>query len=175
VPPSPALEVYSSGKKAGSLARSDIHEGDFLFGYDAGCRPEQAVSLTMPVVRDQYDSMNTVHPIFEMNLPEGALLEKLRLRFAKAIPDFDDLALLEIVGQSQIGRLRYARPGARKVLARTGAASSCWASLSIHPGRLLSRRAGPAPLRKHPPIAFNIEGVPRLRRTKRRHPHSHRA
>ena len=32
----------------------------------------------MPVIRDQYDSMNTVLPIFEMNLPEGALLEKLR-------------------------------------------------------------------------------------------------
>jgi serine/threonine-protein kinase HipA len=46
-----------------------------------------------------------------MNLPEGALLEKLRLRFAKAIPNFDDLHLLEIVGQSQIGRLRYARTG----------------------------------------------------------------
>jgi serine/threonine-protein kinase HipA len=67
----------------------------------------------MPVVRDQYDSMSTVHPVFEMNLPEGALLEKLRLRFAKAIPDFDDLALLEIVGQSQIGRLRYTRPGSQ--------------------------------------------------------------
>lgn len=25
--------------------------------------------------------MNTVHPIFEMNPPEGALLERLRLRF----------------------------------------------------------------------------------------------
>jgi serine/threonine-protein kinase HipA len=66
----------------------------------------------MPVVRDQYDSMNTVHPIFEMNLPEGALLEKLRLRFAKVTPDFDDLALLEIVGHSQIGRLRFVRAGA---------------------------------------------------------------
>ena len=66
----------------------------------------------MPVVRDQYDSMNSVHPIFEMNLPEGALLEKLRLRFAKVMPNFDDLALLGIVGHSQIGRLRYAQPGA---------------------------------------------------------------
>jgi serine/threonine-protein kinase HipA len=96
----------------GNLARSDIHEGEFLFGYMAECPPADAVSLTMPVVRDQYDSMNTVHPVFEMDLPEGALLEKLRLRFAKAIPDFDDLALLEIVGQSQIGRLRFTGAGA---------------------------------------------------------------
>lgn len=111
MPPTPALDVHCAGERTGSLARSDLHEGDFLFGYVADCPPKNAVSLTMPVVRDQYDSMNTVHPIFEMNLPEGALLEKLRLRFAKAIPNFDDLALLGIVGQSQIGRLRYARAG----------------------------------------------------------------
>src|SRR5262249_37065340 len=66
----------------------------------------------MPVVRDPYDSMGTVHPVFEMNLPEGALLEKLRPLFAKTIPPLDSLGLLEIVGRSQIGRLRYAPPGA---------------------------------------------------------------
>lgn len=109
--PAPALEVYVGTSRAGRLARSEAHEGDFLFGYADGCRQQDAVSLTMPVVLDPYDSMNTVHPIFEMNLPEGALLEKLRLRFAKVIPDFDDLALLEIVGHSQIGRLRYAPVG----------------------------------------------------------------
>jgi serine/threonine-protein kinase HipA len=111
VPPAPAIDVYCAREPAGILARSDIHAGEFLFEYAAGCSNNNAVSLTMPVVRDQYDSMNTVPPIFEMNLPEGALLEKLRLRFAKAIPHFDDLHLLEIVGQSQIGRLRYARAG----------------------------------------------------------------
>ena len=84
MPPTPALDVHCACERTGSLARSDLHEGDFLFGYVADCPPKNAVSLTMPVVRDQYDSMNTVHPVFEMNLPEGALLEKLRLRFAKA-------------------------------------------------------------------------------------------
>jgi serine/threonine-protein kinase HipA len=46
-----------------------------------------------------------------MNLPEGALLERLRLRFAKTVEAFDDLALLSIVGRSQIGRLRFAAAG----------------------------------------------------------------
>src|SRR5438270_6441318 len=44
-----------------------------------------------------------------MNLPEGALKERLRLQFAKAIPEFDDLDLLNIVGSSQIGPLRYSQ------------------------------------------------------------------
>jgi len=46
-------------------------------------------------------------PIFEMNLPEGALRERLRLAFAKATGTFDDFDLLTVVGRSQVGRLRY--------------------------------------------------------------------
>ena len=45
-----------------------------------------------------------------MNLPEGALLERLRTLFAKTVPHLDNLGLLEIVGRSQIGRLRYGTP-----------------------------------------------------------------
>ena len=107
----PALDVFASGRPIGTLARSDVDADTILFGYRDECAPEHAVSLTMPVVRDQYDAMGTLHPIFEMNLPEGALLEKLRFRFAKAVAEFDDLALLSIVGRSQIGRLRFAPPG----------------------------------------------------------------
>jgi serine/threonine-protein kinase HipA len=63
----------------------------------------------MPVRPDQYDAMAGLLPIFEMNLPEGALKDRLRNQFAKAIPEFDDLDLLSIVGSSQIGRLRYSQ------------------------------------------------------------------
>ena len=42
-----------------------------------------------------------------MNLPEGDLRRALVLQFSKAIPNFDDLDLLDVVGHSQIGRLRY--------------------------------------------------------------------
>ncbi len=108
-----ALDVLASGRLAGAIGRSEIEEDTFLFGYLSDCHSEDAVSLTMPVVSDQYDSMGTVHPIFEMNLPEGALLERLRHLFAKTVPNLDSLGLLEIVGQSQIGRLRYAQRGAR--------------------------------------------------------------
>jgi len=111
VPARTALDVLASGRLTGVLDRSDLEADTFLFTYATDCRAEDAVSLTMPVIRDAYDSMGTVHPIFEMNLPEGALLEKLRTRFAKTVPDFDSLALLATVGRSQIGRLRYAPTG----------------------------------------------------------------
>ncbi len=115
MPSSPKLDVYAGERLAGTLARSQIQEDAFLFGYAPDCRDQDAVSLTMPVVRDQYDSMTGLLPIFEMNLPEGALLERLRIQFAKLIPHFDSLDLLAIVGQSQIGRLRYAASGAAPV------------------------------------------------------------
>lgn len=105
------LEVFSGIEGAGTLSRSDLAEAEYLFGYRAECPPASAVSLTMPVISDQYDSMGALHPIFEMNLPEGALLERLRLSFAKAVPDLDDLQLLAIVGGSQIGRLRFVSQG----------------------------------------------------------------
>jgi serine/threonine-protein kinase HipA len=112
VPPSNlALDVFAAARLAGDLSRSDLEADTFLFSYRQESQAADAVSLTMPVIVDQYDSMGIVHPIFEMNLPEGALLEQLRLSFAKTVPDLDSLGLLAIVGRSQIGRLRYAAPG----------------------------------------------------------------
>jgi serine/threonine-protein kinase HipA len=46
-------------------------------------------------------------PIFDMNLPEGALRAYLMRSFAKATGTFDDFDLLAIVGRTQIGRIRY--------------------------------------------------------------------
>ena len=103
----PPLHVFAAGALGGSITRSDVEPDAFVFGYRADARADSAVSLTMPVRVDQYDSMSGLLPVFEMNLPEGALRDRLRLQFAKAIPEFDDLDLLQIVGSSQIGRLRY--------------------------------------------------------------------
>lgn len=103
----PPLYVFTGKVPVGALARSDVESDTFLFGYRAATAPADAVSLTMPIRADQYDSMAGLLPVFEMNLPEGALRERLRLQFAKTIPEFDDLDLLQIVGTSQIGRLRY--------------------------------------------------------------------
>ena len=106
-----ALDVFVADQMAGKLDRSSVEPESFLFGYVDACPAAAAVSLTMPVVRDQYDSMGRLHPIFEMNLPEGLLRERLQRAFGKAVANWDDLALLGIVGRSQIGRLRYAPAG----------------------------------------------------------------
>ncbi len=107
-----ALDVHVGNERVGLLTRSAVTDAEFLFDYMRDTTASAAVSLTMPVVPDQYDAMNTVHPVFEMSLPEGALRERLQRAFGKAVPNFDDLDLLGIVGGSQIGRLRYTDSGA---------------------------------------------------------------
>jgi serine/threonine-protein kinase HipA len=101
------VNVFAGGALAGRIDRSDLEEDVTLFTYRKACPAEAAVSLTMPVRADQYDTAIGLLPIFDMNLPEGALKERLLSQFAKAIPEFDDLDLLSIVGASQIGRLSY--------------------------------------------------------------------
>lgn len=99
------IKVWADGCPSGLLG----HKGarGTAFAYSAEARPADAASITMPVRLASWDSDFGLTPIFEMNLPEGALRERLRLAFAKATGTFDDLDLLTIVGRSQVGRLRY--------------------------------------------------------------------
>jgi|SRR5579863_1753885 len=105
------LNVYVGDMIAGNLFRSEIDRSKFYFGYNEQATSADAVSLSMPITKEQYISeYNRLHPIFDMNLPEGALRERLRKVFSKLVPQFDDLTLLGIIGRSGIGRLRFVLP-----------------------------------------------------------------
>jgi len=99
------IKVWADGTEGGLLDRS--RERGSAFVYLPGATPQQAVSVTMPVRLQSWDVPFGLLPIFEMNLPEGVLRERLRLAFAKATGTFDEFDLLSIVGRSQIGRVRY--------------------------------------------------------------------
>lgn len=98
-------KVFINRRAVGTLTREDPAN---RFVYEAGVPEGLAVSLLMPVNRDPYlaERAAVLHPVFDQSLPEGALREALHRMFAKALPVIDDLALLEIVGRSLIGRLR---------------------------------------------------------------------
>lgn len=97
------IEIYTNTDKAGILAEEDER---YIFSYD----PEAttAVSVTMPLRLESW-VYKGLHPIFEMNLPEGALKERIRERFAK-IRRMDELGLLELIGPYVIGRVKYGLP-----------------------------------------------------------------
>ena len=99
------MRVWSVRSRSGVLDR--IPPRGSTFSYDPEVPQASSVSLTMPVRVQSWDSKHSLLPVFEMNLPEGALRERLTRRFAKATGQFDDFDLLGIVGRSQIGRIRY--------------------------------------------------------------------
>ena len=99
------IKVWTDAAEAGLLDRQ--RDRGSAFAYLPETLPQRAVSVTMPVRLPSWDVPFGLPPIFEMNLPEGALRERLRLAFAKATGTFDDFDLLAIVGRSQVGRIRY--------------------------------------------------------------------
>jgi len=99
------IKVWTDAAEAGLLDRFGARGS--TFAYRTNTPPLRAVSITMPVRLPSYNAPFGLLPIFEMNLPEGVLRERLRLAFAKATGTFDDFDLLGIVGRSQVGRIRY--------------------------------------------------------------------
>lgn len=99
------LRVWADSQASGVLDRFESRGS--TFAYERGVDSNLAVSLTMPPRTASWNTSVGLAPIFEMNLPEGALRERLRLAFAKATGSFDEIDLLSVVGRSQIGRIRF--------------------------------------------------------------------
>jgi serine/threonine-protein kinase HipA len=99
------IKVWTDAAEAGLLDR----HGDrgSTFAYLADTPSVRSVSVTMPMRLESWSASFGLLPIFEMNLPEGVLRERLRLAFAKATGTFDEFDLLSVVGRSQVGRIRY--------------------------------------------------------------------
>ena len=100
-----SLAVRAAGRRSGLLARERRQEYVFAYAPEA----EAQVSLTMPLRLESWGSRE-LHPVFQMNLPEGALLEAIRRDIAKVVGE-DDLAILRVTGGNQVGRNRFALPG----------------------------------------------------------------
>src|ERR1700721_2295040 len=99
------IKIWTDAAEAGLLDRHGERGSTFV--YLPGATPTRAVSVTMPLRLESWSVPFGLLPVFEMNLPEGALRERLRLAFAKATGTFDEFDLLSIVGRSQVGRIRY--------------------------------------------------------------------
>lgn len=87
--------------------------GDFrsTLSYHDGVAPEDFVSLTMRVRRVPYVWDDVLHPVFQMNLPEGYLLQVLQEEFGPHV-GASPLALLSVIGRNMIGRVQVAPKGA---------------------------------------------------------------
>ncbi len=102
------LAVYVAGTEVAVLEPV----GDFrsVLTYHARAATDDFVSLTMPVRTESYVWDDELHPIFQMNLPEGYLLQVLQEQLGPRITG-SPLALLSLVGRNMIGRIQVAASG----------------------------------------------------------------
>ncbi len=103
------LNVHVLGTHVGVLDQV----GDFksVMTYHPDVAPEKLVSLTMPVRTESYPWDDQLPPIFQMNLPEGYLLQVLQEEFGPIV-GANPTTLLSVIGRNMVGRLQVAPPGA---------------------------------------------------------------
>lgn len=102
-----ALEVFVSGRRVARLSSDDGFAHHLTYHPQASAA--DFVSLVMPA-RAQSWSWPTLHPFFQVNLPEGFLLSVLKEQLGPHLGS-RPLDLLAVVGQNTIGRVQLA-PGA---------------------------------------------------------------
>lgn len=95
-----SLSVDTPQGHAGRLDK----EARFVFNYETGDRAAEA-SLALPIRAQSY-SNGDLFSVFQMNKPEGYLLDYIKNRFSKSLY-LDDMMLLKLTGENQIGRLTY--------------------------------------------------------------------
>ena len=103
------LSVYVLGREVAVLESV----GDFksVLTYVPDTAPDDFVSLTMPVRTESYVWDDQLPPVFQMNLPEGYLLQVLQEQFGPQI-GASPTALLSVIGRNMVGRVQIAAPGA---------------------------------------------------------------
>lgn len=94
------LKVYINKTPNGNLA---FEEDKYIFNYSNDTK--DLVSLTMPIRSSSWDSKK-LHPIFQMNLPEGALKDAIKNHFSK-IHTMDDINFLKLIGPYMLGRVKF--------------------------------------------------------------------
>jgi serine/threonine-protein kinase HipA len=94
------LKVFINKTHNGNLY---FENEKYVFNYLENAN--EIVSLTMPVRSASWDSKK-LHPIFQMNMPEGALKEIIKNHFAK-IQTMDDMSFLKLIGPYMLGRVKF--------------------------------------------------------------------
>lgn len=99
-----AVDVYVNSLEVGQLQKE---QSKHVFSY--GLDTREALSLTMPLRIESYNHQS-LHPVFQMNLPEGHLRQAIERATAKQYGS-DDLSMLALLGANQIGRIAYTIAG----------------------------------------------------------------
>lgn len=98
------IEVSAAGKPAGTITPG---RDGFYFNYFPDAAGGSPVSLTMPFREKTWEWRHRLHPVFEMNLPEGYLFEIFKGLLQKEFGTINDFLLLSVIGANIRGYLTY--------------------------------------------------------------------
>jgi serine/threonine-protein kinase HipA len=104
------LDVYINGILVGYLSRDAGEECSF--NYLPNTSEDALVSLSMPVTSKSYN-WKSLHPVFQMNLPEGFQKDVARETLGP-VAVTDDFNLLAAVGSRSIGRATLLPHGVKR-------------------------------------------------------------
>lgn len=103
------LSIYVLGREVATLEQPNDFKS--VLTYHDKVAANDFVSLTMPVRTESYAWDDELIPVFQMNLPEGYLLQVLQEQFGPHI-GASPIRLLSVIGRNMVGRLQVAAPGA---------------------------------------------------------------
>ncbi len=96
------LKIFADKRESGTLEYlKDEHE--FVFNYSS----DNPVSLRMPYSIKSYISRFHIHPVFDMNMPEGYLFSLFKNLLTKQYGEINDFILFKHLSKSVEGYLTY--------------------------------------------------------------------
>jgi serine/threonine-protein kinase HipA len=98
------IEVSILKEKVGELFYNSKSKE---YGFNYTKEKASTISLTMPYRKETYKSSFYLHPIFEMNLPEGYLFEIFKNFLSKEHGFMDDFLVLSYLAPNIENRLRF--------------------------------------------------------------------
>lgn len=99
----PGIDVLLQNKKTGELFYDEFGM-EYGFNYT---RESDPISLTMPYQKSSYIWKYHLHPIFEMNLPEGYLFEVFKNNLQKEFGYIDDFLIFSFIAPNIESRLKF--------------------------------------------------------------------
>ena len=105
------INISIQNQKSGKLFFNEAKR-EYGFNYEKGAK---AISLSMPYRESTYLSHYHLHPIFEMNMPEGYLFEIFKNFLSKEHGYMNDFLILSYLSPNIEGRLTFKSDFERKI------------------------------------------------------------
>ena len=98
------IKVKAGNQEVGSLFYEEDRD---VYGFNYSNDVSKPISLTMPYRPSTYNRIKYLHPVFDMNMPEGYLFEMLKNHLSKQYGVINDFSVFSYLCNNIESRLTY--------------------------------------------------------------------